>query len=59
MIQICGCGAQAGYPHHHQCPFPYFGTDPIKVARWDREWEAIQRAYLEARRGFKETKERP
>ena len=28
MMQVCLCGAQPGYPHAHDCPYPFYrGSD--------------------------------
>ncbi len=31
---ICMCGAQAGYMHASDCPFPLFVNDPERAAAW-------------------------
>ena len=44
-INICMCGAQAGYLHHEACPYPlYRGTD-----RQMGEWEKL---YLNRKAGL-------
>ncbi len=42
MEQFCLCGAQAGYPHIVDCPFPYFGTLDRKIAEWGAEQERLR-----------------
>jgi len=37
-MNICLCGAQAGYPHDALCPFPYYGIDEKKQAEWMEAW---------------------
>lgn len=36
-LNICMCGAQDGYLHHEDCPFPYFGNDTTKIAVWIKQ----------------------
>jgi len=31
---ICMCGAQAGYMHAADCPFPLFVADPVRAETW-------------------------
>lgn len=33
-MNVCHCGAQAGYPHPLGCPFPYYGDAPHLVRGW-------------------------
>lgn len=34
-MQLCQCGAQAGYAHRVHCPAPLYGDDPEMVAKWN------------------------
>lgn len=36
-MNICLCGAQDGYPHLPECPFPYYGNDVIIMQKWVTE----------------------
>ncbi len=38
MLNICMCGAQAGYPHDPLCPYPYYGGDVKKESAWMDAW---------------------
>ena len=39
-MMICMCGVQSGgYPHHEDCPFPYYGQDELMMARWEMHQE--------------------
>lgn len=43
MFSVCLCGAQAGYQHRADCPFPmYRDFPPKRVVRWAEEREAIR-----------------
>ena len=42
MQQFCCCGAQPGYPHAPDCPFPYFGRDPKREDEWIVARERLQ-----------------
>ena len=33
-INICMCGAFAGYPHKSYCPYPYFGHNAKDIEAW-------------------------
>lgn len=33
-VNICLCGASAGYPHDEACPWPQFRETPDELARW-------------------------
>lgn len=35
MDPICQCGAQAGYQHRADCPYPLYMDDPDEVAKWE------------------------
>jgi hypothetical protein len=35
-MSICQCGAQSGYPHAEDCPYPYFFGDDAGVAKWEQ-----------------------
>lgn len=37
---ICGCGAQAGYPHDPSCPRPLFKATDAEWAKWQEERRA-------------------
>lgn len=52
VLNICQCGAQAGYPHKPDCPWPYFGAAPTICERWKRDRAALreQLARAEAER---------
>lgn len=43
VINICACGAQAGYPHRKDCPYPYFGNDPDKLKKWIADQKSKKR----------------
>ena len=46
-MMICMCGVQSGgYPHHEDCPFPYYGQDPLMMARW----EMMEENHIEGRK---------
>ena len=34
-VNICYCGAQAGYPHRDECPYPLFRATPAEEDRWE------------------------
>lgn len=36
-MQVCQCGAMAGYPHDPRCPFPLFHDEASAVSKWHRE----------------------
>lgn len=40
--QFCMCGAQPGYPHDPDCPYPYFGHSESEQYRWMKAKEAKQ-----------------
>jgi hypothetical protein len=44
-MNFCLCGAQAGYPHAHDCPFPYFANDPKQVHKW-MTWRTLPDAHI-------------
>lgn len=51
---ICMCGIQSGdYPHHEDCPFPYFGNDELMKARW----EMMHENRIEGRKMLKDVSE--
>jgi len=33
-MNICQCGAQAGYPHAEDCPWPFYGRSTEQVNQW-------------------------
>jgi len=41
-MQFCLCGAQPGYPHKPDCPFPYYGRSGQIMGKWHREHKALQ-----------------
>jgi len=36
------CGAQAGYMHASDCPFPLFVADPVRAAQWLKAREELR-----------------
>lgn len=34
IINICMCGASAGYPHRRDCPYPLFRGTPGDEEQW-------------------------
>lgn len=40
MLQVCLCGAQAGYPHFADCPRPLYQCSAEEEAKWCAEREA-------------------
>lgn len=40
---ICHCGAQAGYGHAVDCPFPLYDDDPGRVQEWTEAKERGER----------------
>jgi len=48
-MNICLCGAQAGYPHDEFCPFPLFRGTEKQERKWQAEWEAKRKAAREER----------
>lgn len=46
---FCMCGAQPGYRHSADCPFPYYGQDKGEMDRWQDAAEAKHEAELERR----------
>lgn len=36
MLNICYCGAQAGYAHDDDCPYPLFRAGDSEASRWER-----------------------
>lgn len=43
-MNICRCGAQAGYPHDVFCPFPLFRGSEKQQNEWKAQWEANRKA---------------
>jgi len=41
-VNICLCGAQAGYPHAEHCPRPLYRCTDAQADRWAREAEAMR-----------------
>lgn len=41
MFNICMCGAQAGYQHAHDCPYPLFRGTAAQEEAWDKAREAL------------------
>jgi hypothetical protein len=35
-MNVCGCGAQAGYPHAPACPYPLFRGSEQDWDKWER-----------------------
>jgi hypothetical protein len=33
------CGAQNGYPHAPECPYPYYGNDDAKQTHWQEQYK--------------------
>lgn len=43
MFNVCLCGAQSGFTHRADCPFPmYREFPPARVMRWADEREKIR-----------------
>jgi hypothetical protein len=38
------CGSQAGYPHHPQCAFPYYGSSVKRQNEWTRATNGIRKS---------------
>lgn len=51
---ICMCGAQAGYPHKWDCPYPYYGSSERCMADWQERRNKIRQAT-----SIEETSQRP
>ena len=48
MFQICLCGAQPGYPHNWDCPYPlYAGKTQARVIDWETKRNQIRIEELE------------
>lgn len=47
-MNICQCGAQAGFLHERDCPWPLFTDDPERVARWMEGREAWRACWISA-----------
>ena len=47
-MQICHCGAQAGYRHSALCPFPLFNDSPSLVAEWWRRSAELEAQLMDA-----------
>ena len=45
-LNLCICGAQAGYAHDRYCPWPYYGHDPKTEKRWEEAHNARKAAVL-------------
>jgi hypothetical protein len=39
-MNICMCGAQAGYPHNVNCPRPLYRGSAADEAKWLKVYEA-------------------
>jgi len=51
-MNICLCGAEAGYPHDQDCPYPLYKTTHEKATReqyqvWNQARKARRRLRLE------------
>lgn len=40
-MQWCMCGAQAGYPHERDCPYPLFVCGHAGAAKWEQDRAAL------------------
>lgn len=43
-MNICWCGAQAGYPHDEFCPYPLYRGSEKQEQDWQSKWEANRKA---------------
>lgn len=52
-MQICLCGANAGYPHDEACPRPYYGWSGVEGTKWTREY-LVRQAYIRGVDAFRD-----
>lgn len=45
-VNICLCGAEAGYPHDRDCPRPLYLASDSAAEQWEKEYEAKRQARL-------------
>lgn len=43
-MNICMCGAEAGFQHDRLCPYPYYGRDEQAQAGWMAAYEGKRQA---------------
>jgi hypothetical protein len=42
-MNICLCGALAGYPHYESCPYPLYRGSERMMVDWHTEFEKLQK----------------
>lgn len=48
-MQICLCGAQAGYAHDACCPYPLYRGSSEQVVAWEMKWAKNKQAAQQKR----------
>jgi len=43
-MNICLCGAEAGYPHDECCPYPLYRGSSHQVIAWEMKWAVNKQA---------------